>query len=352
MNMTRSHITRLCLALALGGLATTTISGQAQTKPSINLKFALDFTIQGPQGMFLLALEKGYFAQEGLNVTIDRGFGSGDTVQKVAAGTYDMGFGDINSAIEFSAKNPNNAVIGVAMIYNTPPHAVMVMKNKGITTPRNLEGKTLAAPAGDAARRLFPVFAKAAGFDANKVQFLNVDAPLREPTLARGQADGITGFYFTSLLNLKALKVDESDVQTFFYGDYIKNLYGNAVVTTPGFAEKNPQAVRGFLNALTKAWKDTVANPDEAIAAVKKRDPLVNAELEKERLILVLKRHIMVRDVELFGFGSIRKDRLNGTIKLISEAFGLPVRLSADKVFNDKFLPPLESRLPPTKRGY
>jgi NitT/TauT family transport system substrate-binding protein len=131
MNMTRSHITRLCLALALGGLATTTISGQAQTKPSINLKFALDFTIQGPQGMFLLALEKGYFAQEGLNVTIDRGFGSGDTVQKVAAGTYDMGFGDINSAIEFSAKNPNNAVIGVAMIYNTPPHAVMVMKPGG-----------------------------------------------------------------------------------------------------------------------------------------------------------------------------------------------------------------------------
>jgi NitT/TauT family transport system substrate-binding protein len=340
----------LSLSIALGLGAGFVV--QAQNKPLVAVKFALDFTIQGPQGIFLLALEKGYFTQEGLNVTVDRGFGSGDTVQKVAAGTYDLGFGDINAAIEFSAKNPANSVMGVAMIYNTPPHSVMVLKNKGINSPRDLEGKTLAAPAGDAARRLFPVFAKAAGFDASKVNFLNVDAPLREPTLARGQADGITGFYFTSLLNLKALKVNESDVQTFFYGDYIKNLYGNAIVTTPGYAEKNPEVVRGFLRAVTKAWKDTIQNPDEAIAAVKKRDPLVSSELEKERLILVLKRHILVRDVELFGFGSVRKDRLTGTIKLISEAFGLPVRLTADKVFNDKFLPPLADRLPPAKKGF
>jgi NitT/TauT family transport system substrate-binding protein len=313
------------------------------------LKFALDFTIQGPQGIFLLANDKGYLQQEGIALTIDRGFGSGDTVQKVAAGTYDMGFGDINSVIEFNAKNPGKEVIGVAMIYNTPPHAVMSVKGKGINTPKDLEGKTLAAPAGDAARRLFPVYAKAVGIDASKVNFINVDAALREPTLARGQADAITGFEFTSVLNLKAAKLEESELNIFMYSDYIKNLYGNAVITTKDFATKNPEVVKATLRAFTKSWKDTIAKPDEAIASVMKRDGLLNAALEKERLLRVLKRNIYVRDVELFGFGAVRKDRLNGTIKLISEAFGLPLKLSADNVFNDKFLPALADRLPPRK---
>ena len=315
------------------------------------VKFALDFTIQGPQGIFLLANDKGYLQQEGIAMTIDRGFGSGDTVQKVAAGTYDMGFGDINSAIEFNAKNPGKEVIGVAMIYNTPPHAVMSVKGKGINSPKDLEGKTLAAPAGDAARRLFPVYAKAVGIDATKVNFINVDAALREPLLARGQTDAITGFEFTSVLNLKAAKLEESELNIFMYSDYIKNLYGNAVITTKEFAIKNPEVVKAVLRAFTKSWKDTIAKPDEAIASVMKRDGLLNAALEKERLIRVLKRNIYVRDVELFGFGAVRKDRLTGTIKLISEAFGLPVKLTADNVFSDKYLPSLDERLPP-KKGF
>jgi NitT/TauT family transport system substrate-binding protein len=315
------------------------------------IKFALDFTIQGPQGMFLLANEKGYLQQEGIAMTIDRGFGSGDTVQKVAAGTYEMGFGDINSAIEFNARNPGKEVIGVAMIYNTPPHAVMAVKGKGVNTPKDLEGKTLAAPAGDAARRLFPVYAKAVGIDASKVNFINVDAALREPTLARGQADAITGFEFTSVLNLKAAKLEESELNIFMYSDYIKNLYGNAVITTKDFATKNPETIKAVLRAFAKSWKDTIAKPDEAIAAVMKRDGLLNASLEKERLIRVLKRNIYVRDVELFGFGAVRKDRLTGTIKLISDAFGLPIKLTADNVFSDKYLPALSERLPP-KKGF
>jgi NitT/TauT family transport system substrate-binding protein len=316
------------------------------------VKFALDFTIQGPQGMFLLANEKGYLQQEGIAMTIDRGFGSGDTVQKVAAGTYEMGFGDINSAIEFNAKNPGKEVIGVAMIYNNPPHAVMSVKGKGgINSPKDLEGKTLAAPAGDAARRLFPVYAKAVGIDANKVSFINVEAALREPTLARGQADAITGFEFTSVLNLKAAKIEEDDLNIFMYSDYLKNLYGNAVITTKEFAAKNPETVKAVLRAFTKSWKDTIAKPDEAIGAVMKRDGLLNAGLEKERLIRVLKRNIYVRDVELFGFGAVRKDRLTGAIKLISQAFGLPIKLTADNVFNGSYLPALADRLPP-KKGF
>jgi NitT/TauT family transport system substrate-binding protein len=330
------------------GLAIVAGFAFAQQK---SVKFALDFTIQGPQGMFLLANEKNYLQAEGIAMTIDRGFGSGDTVQKVAAGTYDMGFGDINSVIEFNARNPGKEVIGVAMIYNTPPHAIMSIKGKGVNGPKDLVGKTLAAPAGDAARRLFPVYAKAVGIDASKVNFVNVDAPLREPTLARGQADAITGFEFTSVLNLKAANIKEDDVNIFMYSDYLPNLYGNAVIVTREYASKNPDTVKAVLRAFTKSWKDTIAKPEEAVAAILKRDPLLNANLEKERLLRVLKRNIYVRDVELFGFGSVRKDRISGAIKLISEAFGLPVKLTVDKVFSEAYLPALADRLPP-KKGF
>jgi NitT/TauT family transport system substrate-binding protein len=330
------------------GLAIVAGFALAQQK---TVKFALDFTIQGPQGMFLLANEKNYLQAEGIAMTIDRGFGSGDTVQKVAAGTYDMGFGDINSVIEFNARNPGKEVIGVAMIYNTPPHAIMSIKGKGINSPKDLAGKTLAAPAGDAARRLFPVYAKAIGIDASKVNFVNVDAPLREPTLARGQADAITGFEFTSVLNLKAASIKEEDVNVFMYSDFLPNLYGNAVIVTREYASKNPDTVKAVLRAFTKSWKDTIAKPDEAVAAILKRDPLLNPNLEKERLLRVLKRNIYVRDVELFGFGAVRKDRIGGAIKLISEAFGLPVKLTVDKVFSEAYLPVLADRLPP-KKGF
>jgi NitT/TauT family transport system substrate-binding protein len=332
----------------ISGLAIVVGFAFAQPK---TVKFALDFTIQGPQGMFLLANEKNYLQAEGIAMTIDRGFGSGDTVQKVAAGTYDMGFGDINSVIEFNARNPGKEVIGVAMVYNTPPHAIMALKGKGVNSPKDLIGKTLAAPAGDAARRLFPVYAKAVGIDASKVNFLNVDAPLREPTLARGQADAITGFEFTSVLNLKAANVKEDDVNVFMYSEYLPNLYGNAVIVTREYASKNPDTVKAVLRAFTKSWKDTIAKPDEAIAAILKRDPLLNPVLEKERLLRVLKRNIYVRDVELFGFGSVRKDRIGGAIKLIGEAFGLPVKLTVDKVFSEAYLPALADRLPP-KKGF
>jgi NitT/TauT family transport system substrate-binding protein len=330
------------------GLAIVAGFAFAQQK---TVKFALDFTIQGPQGMFLLANEKNYLQAEGITMTIDRGFGSGDTVQKVAAGTYDMGFGDINSVIEFNARNPGKEIIGVAMIYNTPPHAIMSIKGKGINSPKDLAGKTLAAPAGDAARRLFPVYAKAIGIDASKVNFVNVDAPLREPTLARGQADAITGFEFTSVLNLKAASIKEEDVNVFMYSDFLPNLYGNAVIVTREYASKNPDTVKAVLRAFTKSWKDTIAKPDEAVAAILKRDPLLNPGLEKERLLRVLKRNIYVRDVELFGFGAVRKDRIGGAIKLISEAFGLPIKLTVDKVFSEAYLPVLADRLPP-KKGF
>ncbi|MCX7601793.1 MAG: ABC transporter substrate-binding protein [Meiothermus sp.] len=318
--------------------------GMAAAQQRTNVRFTLDFAFQGPTAPFLVAQDKGYYTAEGLNVSIDRGFGSADAISKVAAGNYDMGFADFNSLIEFNTRNPNNQLLAVFMVYNTTPAAVFSLKGKGISKPADLVGKTLAAPAGDAGRRLFPVFAEAVGIDASKVNFINVDVPLREPTLARGQADGITGFYFTSFLNLRNVGVKPEDMVIFKYGDFTQDLYGNAVVVRRDFAQANPQAVSAFLRALVKGFKDVIANPDEGIAAVKRRDGLINEALERERLLLALNSHVLTADSRAFGLGSVRRERVERNIRAVAKAFELPTTLKVEQVWSERFLPPIADR--------
>lgn len=322
------------LTATLGGIAT------AQTTP---VRFTLDFAFQGPQGPFLLAQERGYYDQAGLNVRIDRGFGSADAISKIASGAYDMGFGDFNAMLEFNARNPQNRLIAIYMVHDAPAFSVLTL-NPDIRVPKDLEGKTLAAPAGDSGRRLFPLFAEANGIDESKVKFITVDATLREATLARGQADAITGFSFTSLLNLKNVGVAENRIRIMPYSASVRGLYGNAVIARPDFLKKNPAAARAFLAATVRGFQDTLKDPRAAVAAVKKRDALVNETLELERLNLALKNNIVTADARAFGLGQVRRDRLAQSIKLVTRAFELPAGLTPQNVFTDAYLPPLASR--------
>lgn len=326
------------------GVAMVLLLGVVAGQQRTNIRFTLDFAFQGPTSAFLLAQDKGYYTAEGLNVSIDRGFGSADAISKIAAGAYDMGFADFNSLIEFNSRNPNNQLLAVFMVYNTTPAAVFAIKGKGIARPSDLVGKTLAAPAGDAGRRLFPVFAEAVGIDPARVSFINVDVPLREPTLARGQADGITGFYFTSYLNLRSVGVKPEDMIIFKYADYTQDLYGNAVVVRRDFAQANPQAVSAFLRAVVKGFKDVIANPDEGIAAAKRRDGLINEGLERERLLLAFNTHVLTPDSRAFGLGSARRERVERNIRAVAKAFGLPTTLSVEQIWTERFLPPIAER--------
>lgn len=316
--------------------------GVGQTR----LKFTLDWAFQGPQAPFLVAMDKGYFAQEGLEVTIDRGYGSADAVSKIASGAYDLGYADINSMIEFNARNPDQALIAIAIVLDYAPFSIVTLKGRGIATPADLKGKTLGAPVGDASRRLFPVFAKAVGLVPEAVRWVSMDAPLREPLLIKGDVDAISAHFFTAVLNLKAAGIPEDQIVVFRYAEHGLDLYGNAVMASPKLLQENPDAVRGFLRALTRAWHDTIADPDAAIASVARRDPLIDAKVERERLLLAIEMCMLTPDVRDRGFGDARLVRLAGSIALVAQAFGLPTVPAPETVFTAEFLPPLAERLP------
>ena len=328
----------------LGTIAGVLLASAALAQSKTDVRFVLDWAFQGPQSMFLVAEDKGYYAAAQLNVKIDRGFGSADAVNKVESGAYDMGFTDINSLIEFNAKNPDKALIAVLVGYDSPPLSIVTLKKTGIAKPADLEGKTLAAPVFDAAFRLFPLFTAAAKIDGSKAKWLNVKPELREPMLIKGEAEAISGFYFTALLNLKAAKVPESDVVAFLYADYGVDVYGNAVIAAPGFIEKQPEAVKGFVAAVVKGAKDTLKDRKGAIASVKKRDALVDDAVELERLELAIAKNILTANVKQDGFGGVRPARLAKNIELIAEVFQLPAKPAPEKIFTDRFLPPAAER--------
>ena len=332
-------------ALSWGMSLPTTVHAQTP------IKFQLDWRFEGPSALFLQPVAKGYFKQAGLDVTVDAGNGSGGTVTRVASGSYDLGLADIAALMEFHANNPDapNKPVAIMMVYNNTPAAVFALKKSGIQTPADLAGKKLGAPVFDAGRKAWPIFAK-----ANKVNgatWVSMDPPLRETMLVRGDVDAITGFSFTSLLNLEARGAKAGDIVMFPYALHGVKLYGNAIIASPKILKENPAAVKAFLQAFAKGTKEVLANPDAAIEHVKARDGIINVELEKRRLKMAIEQVIASPDARAEGFGQVKLPRLALMASQVGDAFATKTRVNADAVWTSAYLPSAAELnvLPPKK---
>lgn len=335
--MKRTLAAGLLAALTLGSPAT------AQTK---SVKLTLDWALQGNHAIWAMALDKGYFAREGLNVTMDRGFGSGDTVTKVAGGAYDFGFADIGAVIKFDGENPANPVVSVYQVFDRTLNAIETLRKSGITTPKQLEGRKLGSPETDSSRVMFSAFAKANGIDETKIQWVSMAPNLRETMLVQGQVEAISGFVSTSLFNLMNVGIKREDIVIFPYPDFGVDIYGSALIARKDFAEKNPEVVKAFIRATIAGTRDAIADPKAAMAVLKKYDPLLKEDLEHDRFKLVLDQAMLTANVKEHGFGTLDPARMRKSVDVTAQAYGLANPPKPESVFVGEFLPPESERMP------
>ncbi len=342
------NVSSLMSARRAGSLAsamflTAMLTGAAPAETAV--KFSLDFDFEGPAAPFLLPLDKGYYKAEGLDVSIDTAVNSLEPINRVASGVYDMGFGDINSLIKFRDANPDTPIKAVFVLYNRPPFAIVGRKSRGVSTPKDLEGKKLGAPALDAAYAQWPIFVQANGIDASKVTIENIGFPVRNPMLAAGQLDAVTGFSFSTFVNLKDRGVPVNDITVLLMADYGVSLYGNAIIVNPKFAAEHPDAVKGFLRAFVKGLKETVKSPATAVNSVLRRNDLARKDVEIERLQIAIRDNIVTPEVKANGYGCIDSARFAYAIDQIALTYKFKTaKPKPDDIFDASYLPPAADR--------
>ena len=300
---------------------------------------ALDWKFEGPSGPYFLAIDNGYFADNDLEVDISAGQGSLDALPKVATGANEFGFADINSLVKFLDKNPGAPVIAIMMVYDKPPFAIVGRKSLGINVPKDLEGRTLGAPPPDGAWAQFPAFASVNNLDLTKINVEPVGFPTREPSLAEGIVDAVTGFSFSSYLNLVRLGVPETDISTILMADYGLDLYGNAMMVNTDFAEKNPDLVTGFIRSIAKGWIDAIEDPKSAVEAMARRNPAADIDLEIWRLNLAIYANVLTDYVKNNGMGNIDSERFSNALSQLEQNYEFENPPDASLYFTDAYLP-------------
>lgn len=321
------------------GIAVVLVLTASPLAAETAMPFALDWKFEGPAAPYVLAVDQGLYAAEGLDVTVTEGAGSLDAIPKVATGAYPVGFTDINSLMKFLDQNPGAPVRAVMMIYDKPPFAVVGRKSLGVSAPKDLEGRVLGAPPPDGAWAQFPIFAAENGLDMSKITVEPVGFPVREPMLAEGKVAAITGFSFTSTLNAERIGVPEEDLSVILMADYGVALYGNAIIVNTDFAAAHPADVTGFLRATAEGWKAAIADPATAVAALAAKNPAADAALEEKRLTLAIDGNVATDWVKAHGLGNVDPERFAKAIDQLAMTYAFKTKPAMGDVFDPSYLP-------------
>ena len=335
------RVPRACLAV-LPALIFVLAAGAAGAQTGVRL--SLEDRLEGPSAFFLVPQDKGYFRDEGLDVTIEEADSALDSIAHVASGAYDLGFADINALIRYRDRNPAAPVKAVFMVYNKPPFAVVGRKSRGIVDPMSLEGKNLGAPPASATFDQWPIFAKLNAINPAKVAIETIGIPVRAPMLAAGQLDAVLGYSFRVYVDLKDRGVPVDDIVLLPMANYGLKLYGSAIIVNSKFAADKPTVVAAFLEAFSKGLKDTIRNPAAAVNSVLERDDLARKEVELERLRMAIRDNVVTPEARANGLGVIDAARLTAAIDQIALTYPFKFKPKADDIFDPAFLPAAANR--------
>lgn len=295
--------------------------------------FQLNWKITADHAAYYVALKKGWFAEEGLDVNIIIGQGSGYTVQVLDSGKADIGISDAPVPIKGIAQGAEIKIVGI--IFDKHPNCMYFWKDSGITEPQDIAGKTVAVPAADGHYVMWPAFAKQIGLDPDAVKFVNIEPSAKVAALATKKADVVFELYTGKPFMEKVIPPEE--LGTILWSDYGFNAYAHSLVARNELIENNPEVVREFLKAAYRGWDFVLKNPEEAIEILSEYHP-INQTDYLANLMLVME-FFKTERYKNYGIGYIDPERMKNTIDLVGKYMGIEINFNPEDAYTSEFLP-------------
>ncbi|HET9716158.1 MAG TPA: ABC transporter substrate-binding protein [Pseudolabrys sp.] len=323
---------RNTVGVGVAAIAGSRISSARAATEKIN--FQLDWIPYGRHAPYYAALEKGFFSGKGLDVSIAQGRGTLQGIRTLIAGQSQFVFQDLGVMMAVRAKE-HAKIMALACMYQKSPHTVFYIKGRGISKPKDLEGKKIAFSPGDSPKLMFPAFAKANGVDESKINWVSVDPNSKNAVLLNHSADAMITYLFTLPVLQKAAQGGDV-VETFVYSDFGADFYSNGLGAMEEYVKQKPDVTRNFVHACMEGVKFTIEHPAEAVAMLKKHQPQLDEETAIKEVAIL--RKLISYDNHEGPLGSITQKKMQATQDLMVEYLGLQNPAPVAEMFTNQFL--------------
>jgi NitT/TauT family transport system substrate-binding protein len=339
MRLRTTLVKATTLALAAALFATSAVPVLAAEK----IPFTLSWKLMGPHSPVFLAVDRGYFAAEGLDPDIVAGDGSANVVNRITSGAFLFGIGDVASLIKFNTLNPTKRV---KALYNQTPAdlTIVTLKRAGITKPEDLKGRIMGSPVGDTAYKMFPAYSAATGVKASDIKWEHMAPNIREAMLMQGKVDAITANEGTAYFALKGAGVKDADIVYLRYADVGINIVNIGLMTNESLIKEKPELVKKMVRAINRGVVDAIADPKAAVDALMKRDPLLDRDIEMGRWAYSISQMVKQPDAKAGGLGFYSDKSVATSIDTVAAAESLPSKIAISDVIDMSFLPPAAER--------
>jgi NitT/TauT family transport system substrate-binding protein len=259
----------LFITLAIAGPFAASLSLPAAAQGKDKVVLLLNWYVYSEHAPFFLGKERGYFDQEGIDLDIQEGRGSGVTVQAVAAGTATFGYADVPTMIKAASKGAPVTAVGVAL--QTSPMSVMGFAEKNIRKPEDIKGKTVAVTPGDSMSQIWPLFLKKTGLKEGDFKQVAGDAQTKLNAVINSQADLLLGYVMDQAIKLQ--DATHKQIYPIRFADYGINMVSSGIIVQKDFLKSKPDVVKRFLRAATRSLEEAAKNPEAAVDAMLKANP-------------------------------------------------------------------------------
>lgn len=323
----------------VGGLVAAALSfaasgAQAQEK----FLFALNWFPVGDHTAYWVALEKGYYKDRGLDVTLENSKGSGDAIAKVDTGRADAGLAD--AAVVIAAVSRGATIKTVGMVFDDTPLNIFSRPDMPMRKPKDLEGHTIAAPPGDGQRQVWPAFAKLHNIDQDKVTWVNVEPSAKVAAVSEKRVDAVAD-YLTGQPNYDKAMGGDGVAVMMPWAKFGFDMYSMSIMASEKTMKDRPKALRAFLEASYMGFRDVMADPEGSLAIFKKRVPEIDVNFIRANMALGLGL-MKTERYRQNGIGWMDSKKMCNSVDIVNTYMGLSKKVGCDQVYTNEFLTKVE----------